>query len=68
MWDSAQKRLSAPSQLVWRKHVLIDSIKKLLDYPFEWVLAGHGDRTHLSSHDMRAQLQALVERRKATRA
>jgi glyoxylase-like metal-dependent hydrolase (beta-lactamase superfamily II) len=53
---------------VWRKHVLIDSIKKLLDYPFEWVLAGHGDRTHLSSHDMRAQLQALVERRKATRA
>jgi len=62
-WDSAQKRLSAPSQLVWRKHVLVDSIQKLLDYPFEWVLAGHGDRTRLPVDEMRAQLQALVERR-----
>ena len=47
-WDSAQKRLGAPTQLVWRKHVLMDSIQKLLDYPFEWVLAGHGDRTRLA--------------------
>ena len=62
-WDSAQKRLRAPSQLVWRKHVLIDSIKKLLDYPFEWVLAGHGDRTRLPAEEMRAQLRALVQRR-----
>jgi glyoxylase-like metal-dependent hydrolase (beta-lactamase superfamily II) len=67
-WDSAQKRLSAPSQLVWRKHVLMDSIRKLLDYPFEWVLAGHGDRTRLPADEMRAQLQALVERRQITRA
>jgi glyoxylase-like metal-dependent hydrolase (beta-lactamase superfamily II) len=62
-WDSAQKRLGAPSRLVWRKHVLGDSIRKLLDYPFEWVLAGHGDRMCLPAHEMRAQLQALVERR-----
>ena len=67
-WDSAQKRLSAPSQLVWRKHVLMDSIRKLLDHSFEWVLAGHGDRTRLPADEMRAQLQALVERRQATRA
>jgi glyoxylase-like metal-dependent hydrolase (beta-lactamase superfamily II)/ferredoxin len=66
-WDSAQKRLSAPSQLVWRKHVLVNSIQKLLDYSFEWVLAGHGDRTHLPAHEMRAQLQALVERRQPAR-
>jgi glyoxylase-like metal-dependent hydrolase (beta-lactamase superfamily II)/ferredoxin len=66
-WDSAQKRLSAPSQLVWRKHVLVNSIQKLLDYSFEWVLAGHGDRTHLPAHEMRAQLQALVERRQTIR-
>ena len=67
-WDSAQKRLSAPSQLVWRKHVLMDSIRKLLEYPFEWVLAGHGDRTRLPADEMRAQLRALVERRQTTRA
>jgi glyoxylase-like metal-dependent hydrolase (beta-lactamase superfamily II)/ferredoxin len=66
-WDSAQKRLSAPTQLVWRKHVLVDSIKKLLDYPFEWMLAGHGDRICLAADEMRAQLQALVERRQTAR-
>jgi glyoxylase-like metal-dependent hydrolase (beta-lactamase superfamily II)/ferredoxin len=66
-WDSAQKRLNAPSQLVWRKHVLMDSIRKLLDHPFEWVLAGHGDRIRLPAHEMRAQLHALIERRQTTR-
>ena len=66
-WDSGQQRLSAPSQLVWRRHVLVNSIEKLLDYPFEWVLAGHGDRTHLPAHEMRAQLQALVQRRQPAR-
>ena len=63
-WDSAQKRLGAPTRLVWRKHVLIDSIEKLLDYSFEWVLAGHGDRMRLPAEEMHAQLKALVGRRK----
>jgi len=62
-WDSAQKTLAAPTRLVWRKHVLMDSIRKLLDYPFEWVLAGHGDRMRLPAEEMHAQLQALVGRR-----
>ncbi|NOT23543.1 MAG: MBL fold metallo-hydrolase [Nitrospiraceae bacterium] len=62
-WDSVQKRLGAPSRLVWRKHVLADSIKRLLDHPFEWVLAGHGDRICLPAEEMRAQLQALAGRR-----
>jgi glyoxylase-like metal-dependent hydrolase (beta-lactamase superfamily II)/ferredoxin len=62
-WDSTQKMLAAPTRLVWRKHVLMDSIQKLLDYPFEWVLAGHGDRTRLPAEEMHAQLQSLVRRR-----
>jgi len=62
-WDSAQKMLGAPQRLVWRKRVLVDSIQKLLDFRFEWVLAGHGERTCLPADEMRAQLQALVERR-----
>lgn len=66
-WDSAQKRLSAPTRLVWRKHVLADSIKKLLDYPFEWILAGHGDRTLLPAEEMRAELQSVIERRQPGR-
>jgi glyoxylase-like metal-dependent hydrolase (beta-lactamase superfamily II)/ferredoxin len=64
-WDSKQQELGAPNRLVWRKRVLVDSIQKLLHYRFEWVLAGHGDRTHLSRDAMKAQLQALVERRQA---
>jgi glyoxylase-like metal-dependent hydrolase (beta-lactamase superfamily II) len=59
--------LRAPSQLVWRKRVLLDSIQKLLDYRFEWVLAGHGDRTRLPVDEMRAQLRALVERRQPSK-
>ncbi len=62
-WDPHTKSLEAPSRLVWRKWTLIDSIRKLLDYRFEWVLAGHGNRVQLPTEDMRAQLLALVERR-----
>ena len=64
-WNPQTRSLEAPNRLVWRKRVLVDSIHKLLDYRFEWVLAGHGDRTRQSVEDMRAQLQALVERRRA---
>lgn len=62
-WDPHSKSLEAPTRLVWRRWTLIESIRKLLDYRFEWVLAGHGDRVHFSSADMRAHLHALVERR-----
>jgi len=65
-WDAAHQRLGAPQRLVWRKRVLVDSIQKLLDYRFEWVLAGHGDRIRLTSDEMKRQLQALVERRQIT--
>jgi len=64
-WNPQTRSLEAPNRLVWRKRVLVDSIHKLLDYRFEWVLAGHGDRTRQSVEDLRAQLQALVERRRA---
>ncbi|OQW31492.1 MAG: MBL fold metallo-hydrolase [Nitrospira sp. SG-bin1] len=62
-WDPHTKSLEAPTRLVWKKWTLIDSIRKLLDYRFEWVLAGHGDRVQLPSVDMRAHLKALIVRR-----
>lgn len=62
-WNPHIKALEAPTRLIWNKAALLDSIEKLLDYRFEWVLAGHGDRVHLSVEDMQAQLQALVSRR-----
>lgn len=36
-------------------------------FSFEWVLAGHGDRTRLPAEAMRAQRQALVDRRRTPR-
>jgi glyoxylase-like metal-dependent hydrolase (beta-lactamase superfamily II) len=44
----------------WREQAR--SMKKLLDYDFEWVLPGHGERIHLSSEQVEADLHALVER------
>ncbi len=62
-WDPHTKSLEAPTRLVWRKWTLVESIRKLLDYPFEWVLAGHGDRIHLPESEMRAALEDLLRRR-----
>lgn len=62
-WDPHTQSLEAPTRLVWRRWTLVESIRKLLDHRFEWVLAGHGDRMKLPSQDMHAHLQALVERR-----
>lgn len=66
-WNPRTRSLEAPTRLIWRKWALVDSIQKLLDYRFEWVLAGHGDRVRLSSDDIRTHLHALVERRKKGR-
>jgi glyoxylase-like metal-dependent hydrolase (beta-lactamase superfamily II)/ferredoxin len=62
-WNPQSRSLGAPTRLVWRKHALVDSIRKLLEYRFEWVLAGHGDRVRLPVEEMRHQLRALVARR-----
>src|SRR4029079_2721899 len=40
-----------------------DSLARLADHPFEWVLAGHGDRG--AAPDMERRLRALVDRMRA---
>jgi glyoxylase-like metal-dependent hydrolase (beta-lactamase superfamily II)/ferredoxin len=65
-WDPETQSLDAPQRLVWRSDVLVHSIQKLLNYRFEWVLAGHGDRIHLDPEDMQRHLRSLVERRRTT--
>jgi glyoxylase-like metal-dependent hydrolase (beta-lactamase superfamily II) len=39
----------------------IKSMSRLVDYDFEWVLAGHGDRAKLSSQEMHEELVQLIE-------
>ncbi len=41
-----------------------ESMKRLLDFKFEWVLAGHGNRAKLPAAEMHDQLAQLVERMK----
>ncbi len=37
------------------------SMKRLSDYDFEWVLAGHGERVKLPRQEMKKQIKELVE-------
>jgi glyoxylase-like metal-dependent hydrolase (beta-lactamase superfamily II)/ferredoxin len=62
-WDPETQELDAPKRLVWKSRALLNSIQKLLDYRFEWVLAGHGDRIKRAPEDMQRLLHHLVERR-----
>lgn len=62
-WDPETQELDAPKRLVWKSRALLNSIQKLLDYRFEWVLAGHGDRIKHTPEDMQRLLHHLVERR-----
>lgn len=37
------------------------SMEKLLDYDFEWILTGHGERIHLPLGEMKREMKKLVE-------
>jgi glyoxylase-like metal-dependent hydrolase (beta-lactamase superfamily II)/ferredoxin len=63
-WEPENESLGAPIRLVWRKRALVDSIAKLLDYRFEWVLAGHGDRVKMPVAEMRRHVERLLEHRR----
>jgi glyoxylase-like metal-dependent hydrolase (beta-lactamase superfamily II)/ferredoxin len=62
-WDPETRSLEAPRRLVWRSRAMVQSIEKLLNYRFEWVLAGHGDRIHLPPAEMTLAIQDLARRR-----
>jgi glyoxylase-like metal-dependent hydrolase (beta-lactamase superfamily II)/ferredoxin len=67
-WEPETRSLQAPRRLVWRSREMVQALEKLLDYRFEWVLAGHGDRIKLTPEAMRSQLRLLVEHRLAALA
>ena len=62
-WDRERRRLTAFRDYCWDSWAKQrQSMAKLLDYSFEWVLPGHGQRVQLSAAEMRQQLAALIER------
>ncbi|MCA9056223.1 MAG: MBL fold metallo-hydrolase [Planctomycetaceae bacterium] len=61
-WDRGAEHLAAHPNHCWYSwQEQIRSMRRLCDYPFEWVLPGHGQRVQLPATEMREQLERLVE-------
>lgn len=61
-WDRDRKHLSASEDYCWHSwSQQAESMRRLADYRFEWVLPGHGQRVHLPANEMRAQILRLAE-------
>jgi glyoxylase-like metal-dependent hydrolase (beta-lactamase superfamily II)/ferredoxin len=62
-WDRDEQRLTAFRDYCWHSWPRQrDSMRRLLDYRFERVLPGHGQRIRLPADEMARQLKDLVQR------
>ena len=61
LWSRRRERLGANRRFCWYSWPeQIESMKTLLDYSFEWVLPGHGQRIQLPPKVMRENLNVLI--------
>jgi glyoxylase-like metal-dependent hydrolase (beta-lactamase superfamily II) len=62
-WSTREQDLVAFRDVCWYSwSALTESLAKLADYRFEWLLPGHGWPAHLAPEEMNARLRALVSR------
>ena len=62
-WDFEDGDLTAWDDIAWYSwDEQRRSLRRLLAYRFEWVLAGHGGSQGRSAQEMHARLAALLER------
>lgn len=62
-WSFERNDLTAFRGACWYSWpAQIRSLRRLLDYRFEWVFAGHGGSHHLPADEMRERLAKLLER------
>jgi glyoxylase-like metal-dependent hydrolase (beta-lactamase superfamily II)/ferredoxin len=62
-WDRDAEELSASESYCWYSwSEQADSMARLAEYRFEWVLPGHGQRVHLPAAEMREKMLQLVAR------
>ncbi|HWB11248.1 MAG TPA: MBL fold metallo-hydrolase [Pirellulales bacterium] len=62
-WDRDEQRLAASEDYCWYSWPQqAESIRRLADYRFEWVLPGHGQKAHLPADEMRAHVSELAAR------
>ena len=61
-WDRDTKHLSASEDYCWYSwSEQAESMVRLVDYSFEWVLPGHGQKVQLPAAEMRTQIVRLAE-------
>jgi glyoxylase-like metal-dependent hydrolase (beta-lactamase superfamily II) len=61
-WDRDERRLAASEDYCWYSWPRqTESVRRLADYRFEWVLPGHGRRVRLPAEEMRGQILHLAE-------
>jgi glyoxylase-like metal-dependent hydrolase (beta-lactamase superfamily II)/ferredoxin len=62
-WDRDERRLAAYHDYCWHSWPLqIESMRRLAECRFEWVLPGHGQRVQLPAEKMRQEINALLTR------
>lgn len=62
-WDRDAHRLSASEDYCWYSwSQQVESMERLADSNFEWVLPGHGQKVKLPATEMRRQILRLVKR------
>ena len=65
-FDRDHRRLAASRNYCWYSWPQqIESMQRLIDYDFAWILPGHGQRVQLPPDTMKNELRKLVERMKA---
>ncbi len=63
-WSRRVQDLAASEDYCWYSWPKqIESLRRLCDFRFEWVLPGHGEWVQLPASEMRDRLRGLVERR-----
>src|SRR5439155_8631024 len=61
-WDRDEQRLAASYNYCWYSWPQqAESMERLADYRFEWVLPGHGQKVNLPAAEMREQVPRLAE-------
>jgi len=60
-WDRYNNRLKAFRRACWYSwDEQIKSMSRLAEFSFEWILTGHGQRTHLPANEMKRGMVDLV--------
>lgn len=60
-WDRDTQQLSASEEYCWYSwRQQAESMQRLGEYRFEWVLPGHGQKVHLPAGEMREQILQLA--------